>query len=85
MKCKFVKINDIFIKFKYIRNIRASDVAVSIVLLDNSIIELAYKKPLNKVHQQFESMLNKYVQQQFVYRNSTDKGILDLDLSLIHI
>ena len=79
MKCKFVKINDICIKFKCIRNVRASDVAVSIVLLDDSIIELSYKQPLNKVYQQFESMLNKYVQQQFIYKNSTDKGILDLD------
>ena len=79
MKCKFIKINDIYIKFKCIRSIRASTVATSITLLDNSIIELAFTQPLNKVYQQFESMLNKYVQQQFIYKNSTDKGILDLD------
>lgn len=79
MKCKFIKINDICIKFKCIRSIKASDVAVSIVLLDNSLIELAYKQPLNKVYQQFESMLNKYVQQQFIYRTSIKGTILDLD------
>ena len=79
MKCKFIKINDIYIKFKCIRSIKASAVATSITLLDNSIIELAFTQPLNKVYQQFESMLNKYVQQQFIYKNSTDKGILDLD------
>lgn len=79
MKCKFVKINDICIKFKCIRNVRASDVAVSIVLLDNSIIELAYKQSLNKIYQQFENMLNKYVQQRFVYRTSIKETMLDLD------
>nr|DAI41091.1 MAG TPA: hypothetical protein [Caudoviricetes sp.] len=79
MKCKFIKINDIYIKFKCIRSIRASAVAISIVLLDNSIIELAYKQSLNKVYQQFESMLNKYVQQQFVYRTSIKENVLDLD------
>ena len=79
MKCKFVKINDIYIKYKCIRSVKASDVAVSIALLDNSLIELAFTKPLDKVYQPFESMLNKYVQQQFIYKNSTDKGILDLD------
>lgn len=79
MKCKFIKINDIYIKYKCIRSVKASDVAVSIALLDNSLIELAFTKPLDKVYQPFESMLNKYVQQQFIYKNSTDKGILDLD------
>ena len=79
MKCKFVKINDICIKFKCIRSVKASDVATSIILLDNSIIELAFTQPLNKVYQQFESMLNKYVQQQFVYRTSIKGTILDLD------
>ena len=79
MKCRFVKINDIFIKFKCIRSIKASDVATSVTLLDNSIIELAFTQPLNKIYQQFESMLNKYVQQQFVYRTSARESVLDLD------
>ena len=52
---------------------------MSITLLDNSIIELAFTQPLNKVYQQFESMLNKYVQQQFVYRTSIKGTVLDLD------
>ena len=68
-----------YIKFKCIRSIKASDVAVSITLLDNSIIELAFTQPLNKIYQQFKSMLNKYVQQQFVYRTSIKGTVLDLD------
>jgi hypothetical protein len=79
MKCKFIKINGVYIKYKCVRSVKASDVAMTVVLLDNSLIQAKFETPLDDLYQQFESMLNKYVQQQFIYRNSTDKGILDLD------
>lgn len=79
MKCKFIKINDVYIKYKCVRSVKASDVAMTVVLLDNSLIQAKFETPLEDLYQQFESMLNKYVQQQFVYRTSIKGTVLDLD------
>ena len=63
MKCKFIKINDVYIKYKCVRSVKASNVAMTVVLLDNSLIQAKFETPLDDLYQQFESMLNKYVQQ----------------------